>query len=109
MDGPALSWQERRILAEIETVLAADTRLARELSTMHRGRLRWPDRLLRTVSRIPGSVLTVLAAASVVLLLIGAQLGTVRVLAPVGAVATVTLLLVVARPLRRLVARRRGE
>ncbi|WP_457032486.1 DUF3040 domain-containing protein [Kitasatospora sp. P5_F3] len=109
MDGPALSWHERRILEEIETGLAEDGRLARELSSMRRGRLRWPYRLLRAAARVPASVVTVSVAVSLALLVVGAQLRTVQALVPVGLVLVATLFLLLARPLRRLAARRRGQ
>ncbi|GAA1181701.1 putative membrane protein [Kitasatospora gansuensis] len=110
MDGPALSWRERRILAEIETdLVAADTRLARELGSMRRGRLRWPYALLRAVARIPAGVVTVAVAVSLALVVIAAQLRTVSALVSVGVVVAATLLVLFARPLSRLVARRRGR
>jgi hypothetical protein len=108
MDGPALSWHERKILEQIETTPASDARLARELSTMRRGRLRRPHRLLGAAAEVPAPVVTVLVALSTAMLLLGAQLRTAQALVPAGAFLTVTLFLLPARPLRRFVARRRG-
>ncbi|BFV60199.1 hypothetical protein KCMC57_up53030 [Kitasatospora sp. CMC57] len=109
MDGPALSWRERKILQEIEADLAADARLARELSSMRRGRLRWPDALLWAVARVPAPVLTALVALSVALVMVGAHLGTPAALGAMAVVVAATLSVLLARPLSRLVARRHGR
>jgi hypothetical protein len=41
MDGPALSWRERQLLAYIEDDLREDAELEKALRTMRIGRLRW--------------------------------------------------------------------
>lgn len=69
MDGPGLSSRERQILAQIETALGRDRRLARRLVTF---RPAFPARCLRAAEqaggRLRGWAFALLAAVSVVLL-----------------------------------------
>ncbi|MCU7821261.1 DUF3040 domain-containing protein [Kitasatospora sp. DSM 101779] len=102
MDGPDLSWRERRILRQIELGLGQDADLELRLRTMRLGRL---DGLRRALRRVPLCALLLVAVCAVGLATAGVPAAAVAVRVVCGAAAAVAVLALV-RSTRRA---RRGR
>ncbi|WP_030275179.1 DUF3040 domain-containing protein [Streptomyces sp. NRRL B-24484] len=97
MDGPDLSWRERRILRQIELGLGQDVDLELRLRTMRLGRL---DGARRTLRRIPLCALLLVAVCALGLATAGVPAAAVALRAVCGAAAAIALL-ALARGTRR--------
>jgi hypothetical protein len=109
MDGPTLSGREKRILEEIENDLRADGKLDRELSTMRPAGPARVVRILLAIDHVPFTAVALLTALSIALVPVGTTVRSAQTLLLFGAIWALTLVLLLARVSRRLVARRRAK
>jgi hypothetical protein len=75
MDGPTMSGWEKRILAEIEQDLSADTRLDRELRTMRFGLLNRAGDALAAIAKLRAAPALAVAAGPAALVLLTVLVG----------------------------------
>ncbi|MDY0810866.1 hypothetical protein [Kitasatospora purpeofusca] len=101
MDGPALSWSERRKLNEIENDLRADRELERELTGMRLSARRQTAYALDALRRIPAVAQSLLVVTSVGLLAAAVRLRPSGALVLFGLVWAVTLAVLAAHAAHR--------
>ncbi|MEV7175154.1 DUF3040 domain-containing protein [Kitasatospora sp. NPDC093679] len=103
MDGPDLSWRERRILRQIELRLGQDADLELRLRTMRLGR--W-DGVRRALRRLPPCALLLVAVCAVGLATAGVPAAAVALRTVCGAAAAVAVFVLLRGARRRA---RRGR